>query len=137
MNILIAFNLKFGTFIANISSMKSIFTIMICLASMSVFSQRLQNGSYSTIGYIDKDGRVQNSSYSTIGYFGDDGRVENSSYSTIGYVKDGRVQNGSYSTIGYVKGGRVENSSYSTIGYYDESIPVEWVAGFFFFFFND
>ena len=45
--------------------------------------------------------RLENGSHSTIGYINSNGRVENGSHSTIGYISNGRVENGSHSTIGY------------------------------------
>jgi hypothetical protein len=126
--------------------MKTLFLFGLLTFSLSGFSQRIQNSSYETIGYIKSDGRVQNSSYQTIGYIVDgrvqdasyrtigyikDDRIQDGSYRTLGYVKDGRVQDGSYRTLGYVKEGRVQDSSYSTLGHFDSSIPDAWAACFF------
>ena len=64
--------------------------LMLLLASLFLMTgiearaQRIENGSHSTIGYINSDGRVENGSHSTIGYISN-GRVENGSHSTIGY----------------------------------------------------
>jgi len=132
--------------------MKKILTLLLAslllMTGIEARAQRVENGSHSTIGYINSNGRVENGSHSTIGYFStsrfengshstigyyNSGRFENGSHSTIGYFNSGRVENGSHSTIGYVSNGRVENGSHSTIGYYDTSIKPEWVAFFFFF----
>ena len=68
-------------------------------------AQRMQNGSYSTTGYIKSDGTVQDGSYRTIGHIKSDGTVQDGSYRTIGHVKsDGTVQDGSYRTIGHASG---------------------------------
>ena len=102
--------------------MKRFLFILMTLAALAAgtdaYAQRLQNGNYSTIGYIKSDGTVQNGNYSTIGYIKSDGTVQNSNYSTIGYIKSD---------------GRVQNSNYSTIGYADTGIRKEWVAWFYFF----
>ena len=100
--------------------MKKILTLLLAslllMTGIEARAQRVENGSHSTIGYINSNGRVENGSHSTIGYF-----------------STSRFENGSHSTIGYFSNGRVENGSHSTIGYYDTSIKPEWVAFFFFF----
>lgn len=107
--------------------MKRIYLIISTLFALQMGAQTIQNGSYSTTGYIKPDGTIQNSSYSTTGYIKKDGTIQNSSYSTIGYIKsDGTIQNSSYSTVGYVKkDGTVQNSSYSTIGYIKDDGTVQ------------
>ena len=122
-----------------IDKMKKLLIVIMMLFTLGfVSAQKIQNSSYSTVGYIKSDGTIQNSSYSTIGYIKSNGTIQNSSYSTVGYVRsDGKVQNSSYSTIGYIKDdGKVQNSSYSTIGY-AKGINKQWAAvAFFFFKFN-
>ena len=54
-----------------------------------VSAQRLQNGSYSTVGYIKSDGTVQDGSYRTIGHIKSDGTVQDGSYKTIGHADSG------------------------------------------------
>ena len=83
-----------------------------------VFAQRLQDGSYSTVGYIKSDGTVQDGSYRTIGHIKSDGTVQDGSYRTIGHIRsDGTVQDGSYRTVGHA----------------DSSLRKEWLAWFYFF----
>ena len=57
---------------SNLDAMKRIFCLLTLLAAFaacgSAFAQRLQNGSYSTVGYIKSDGTIQDGSYRTIGY---------------------------------------------------------------------
>lgn len=55
----------------------------------SAFAQRIQNGNYSTIGYIKSDGTVQDGSYRTIGHIKSDGTVQDGSYKTIGHCDSG------------------------------------------------
>ena len=49
--------------------------LMLLLASLLLMTgiearaQRIENGSHSTIGYINSNGRVENGSHSTIGYY--------------------------------------------------------------------
>ena len=45
-----------------------------------------QNGNYSTIGHVKKDGTVQDGNYRTIGHIKDDGTVMDSNYRTIGHA---------------------------------------------------
>ena len=56
------------------------------LTGGEAFAQRLQNGSYSTVGYIKSDGTVQDGSYRTIGHIKSDGTVQDGSYRTIGHA---------------------------------------------------
>ena len=87
-------------------------------AYTTLSAQRLQDGSYSTVGYIKSDGTIQNGSYSTIGHIKSDGTVQDGSYRTIGHIKsDGTVQDGSYRTIGH----------------FEKGMRTDWVAWFFFF----
>ena len=67
--------------------MKKLFLILSLGVAFLSNAQTIQNGSYSTTGYIKPDGTIQNSSYSTVGYIKKDGTIQNSSYSTIGYAK--------------------------------------------------
>ena len=102
--------------------MKRILCTLLALAALltgsEAFAQRLQNGSYSTVGYIKSDGTVQDGSYRTVGHIKSDGTVQDGSYRTIGHIKnDGTVQDGSYKTIGHA----------------DSSLPQAWIAWFFFF----
>ena len=102
--------------------MKRFFGILlimtVLLTGEQAFAQRLQNGSYSTVGYIKSDGTVQDGSYRTVGHIKSDGTVQDGSYRTIGHIKsDGTVQDGSYRTIGHA----------------DSSLRTEWVAWFYFF----
>lgn len=95
-----------------------LFAAAALLSADDVFAQRLQNGSYSTVGYIKSDGTVQDGSYRTIGHIKSDGTVQDGSYRTIGHVKsDGTIQDGSYRTIGHA----------------DSSLKKEWLAWFYFF----
>ena len=52
--------------------MKRFICMLLTLAALltggEAFAQRLQNGSYSTVGYIKSDGTVQDGSYKTIGH---------------------------------------------------------------------
>ena len=65
-----------------------IITSLLLLVGVEARAQRIENGSHSTIGYINTNGRVENGSHSTIGYISN-GRVENGSHSTIGYYPTG------------------------------------------------
>ena len=124
---------------SNLDAMKRIFCLLTLLAAFaacgSAFAQRLQNGSYSTVGYIKSDGTIQDGSYRTIGYIKSDGTVQDGSYRTVGHIKgDGTVQDGSYRTIGHVKSdGTVQDGSYRTVGHADASLRKEWIAWFYFF----
>ena len=102
--------------------MKRIFCLLIAMTALAAgsdaFAQRLQNGSYGTVGYIKSDGTVQDGSYRTIGHIKSDGTIQDGSYRTVGHIKsDGTVQDGSYRTIGHA----------------DTGVSKEWVAWFFFF----
>ena len=72
--------------------MKRILFILMATALLTgaadAFAQRMQDGSYRTVGYIKSDGTVQDGSYRTIGYVKKDGTVQDASYRTIGYARD-------------------------------------------------
>ncbi|MBO4570569.1 MAG: hypothetical protein J5699_01425 [Bacteroidales bacterium] len=42
--------------------------LAILLSGAEAFAQRIQDGSYRTVGYIKSDGTVQDGSYRTIGH---------------------------------------------------------------------
>ena len=122
----------------------------ICTGSFA-FAQRIQNGNYSTIGYISSDGKVQDGNYRTIGYIASDGKVQDGNYRTIGYIGfDGKIQDGNYRTIGYIEDSKVQDGNYRTIGYIDngklqdgnyrtvayyDGVKSRWAAAAYFFFF--
>ena len=116
--------------------MKKFLTILLVLLAgcSCAHAQTIRNSSYSTIGYIQRDGTVQDGSYRTIAHIKSDGTVQDGSYRTVAYIKnDGTIQNGSYSTKGHVKSdGTVQDGSYRTIGQ-ASGIKKEWAAWFFFF----
>ena len=53
--------------------MKKILTLLLAslllMTGIEARAQRVENGSHSTIGYINSNGRVENGSHSTIGYY--------------------------------------------------------------------
>lgn len=127
-----------------------IFLLFVSLIGFSVQAQKIQSSSYSTMYYINSDGRIQDNNYRTLGYIKDD-KIQDNSYKTIGYIRDGKVQDNSYRTVGYIdKNGKVQDNSYRTLGYIDSNGKVqdnsyktlgyasgvkrEWVAVVFFFF---
>ena len=69
--------------------LKYILALVVIVISCTIFSanaQRMQNGSYSTVGYVKSDGTVQDGSYRTIGHIKSDGTVQDGSYRTIGHA---------------------------------------------------
>ena len=52
--------------------MKRFFFLLLALAALltggEAYAQRLQNGNYSTVGYLKSDGTIQDDSYRTIGH---------------------------------------------------------------------
>ena len=102
--------------------MKRFLFLLLALAALltggEACAQRLQNGNYSTVGYLKSDGTIQDGSYRTIGHIKSDGTVQDGSYRTIGHIKsDGTVQDGNYRTIGH----------------FDTSVRTSWAAWFYFF----
>ena len=102
--------------------MKRFYFLMLALALLltggEAYAQRLQNGNYSTVGYLKSDGTMQDGSYRTIGHIKSDGTVQDGSYRTIGHIK---------------KDGTVQDESYRTIGHADSGISKSWIAWFYFF----
>ena len=48
-------------------SLIAIITCVLACGGFTAQAQRMQNGSYSTVGYIRSDGTVQDRNYTTIG----------------------------------------------------------------------
>ena len=68
-------------------SLIAIITCVLACGGFTAQAQRMQNGSYSTVGYIRSDGTVQDRSYTTIGHIRSDGTVQDRSYTTIGHTQ--------------------------------------------------
>ena len=97
----------------------------------------MRSGTNSEVGRIYADGKVCNKNNQTIGSFKPNGEVRNKNNQKIGLIKsDGEVRNQNNQKMGTVRAnGTVYNQNNQKIGI-APGLKKEWVAGFYFFFFN-
>lgn len=93
-------------------------TLVLLLCAASVAGDiRLEDSSFSTVGYIRDNGHIENASFQTIGFIREDGRIEDDSFHTLGYIdEEGNIENAEYEDLYSVnESGRLTDADFRKV----------------------